>query len=578
MNGTRFGLAAVGVVALGTQGVLGQITVKDVTVEAHVAFTHQPAVLAIPGPQDWMPAGIAIADYDKDGWPDIFWASGGTVPDHLYINNHNGIFSDQAGAWGLTDIHAACGACAGDYDDDGWIDIYVTSFGNGNDNQGQVGKNRLYHNNGNGGFTNVATAAGVNFTSTVISSGYGCCWGDYDLDGDLDLAISAWFASAKGNRLYRNNGDGTFTNVTGTAVVFPNTTWGFQTSLTDMDGDGWPELLLAADFGTSRYYRNNGNGTFTDVTVASGTGKDQNGMGECVGDFNNDGRLDWYVTSIYLDTPQPASGEGNKLYINQGGHTYLETAVASGVADGGWGWGTIAVDLDQDGWLDIVEVNGRPGNDEFTGEQEYIYRNNGNGTFTEMGLAAGLTFKAEGKSIASIDYDRDGDVDFAITFNSDKAKLYRNDGATGAWLHVELDTPNNPLLAPNGFGARVTATAGGHSYVRYIDGAPSFLNTGEIAAHFGLGSATIVETLRIDWPRGYVTTLTNVAVNQFLSIQGPSLTDLSADGVTDGADLGLLLGRWGPVGVSSDRKADLNNDGVVDGADLGILLNAWGTP
>ncbi|MFO0874189.1 MAG: FG-GAP-like repeat-containing protein [Phycisphaerales bacterium] len=559
----------------------GQIMVTDRSVDTHIAFMHKPLALAIPGPQDWMPAGIAIADYNNDGWQDIFWASGGgSTPDHLFINNGDGTFVDQAAAWGLTDIHAACGACAGDYNDDGFLDIYVTSFGNGTNNQGQVGKNRLYRNNGNGTFTNVAEAAGVAFTGLTIASGYGCCFGDYDLDGDLDLAIAAWYAPAKANRLYRNNGDGTFTDVTTTALTIPPTTWGFQTRFADMDHDGWPDLLLSADFGTSRYYRNNGNGTFSDLTESSGTGQDQNGMGQCIGDFNNDGMLDWYVTSIFLDVQQPASGEGNKLYINTGSpgnHTYVETSVAAGVANGGWGWGTVAVDLDQDGWLDIVEVNGRPSNAEFTGEQEYLWHNNTDGTFTEMALPSGLTYKAEGKSLATVDFDRDGDMDFLITFNNDLVKLYRNDSNGGNWLSVALDTPNNPLLAPNGFGARVVVTAGGHDQVRVIDSAPSFLNTGEFAAHFGLGQSTTIDKIRIEWPRGYVSTLEHVDVNQFLALIGPSLADLSADGVVDGADLAMLIDRWGAVGLSADRKADVNNDGVVDGVDLGILLDAWGT-
>lgn len=553
----------------------GQVLLDDQTIDANVLFIHTPAALAIPGPQDFMPSGAAVGDFDNDGWPDLYFASGGTGPDHLFMNNGDGTFTDRAAEWGLTEVHAACGACAGDYNGDGWMDLYVTSFGNGTNNQGQIGKNRLYRNNGDGTFTNVAEEAGVNVTSTIFSSGYGCAFGDYDLDGDLDLAVSAWFGLAQGNRLFMNNGDGTFANVTGAAISFPPVTWGFQTRFADMDHDGWPDLLLSADFGTSRYYRNNGDGTFTDLTRASNTGHDQNGMGQCIGDFNNDGTFDWYVTSIYLDVQQPNSGEGNKLYMNLGDHHYDETSVASVVDDGGWGWGTVAVDLDHDGRLDIVEINGRQGSAEFTGEQEYLWLNNGDGTFTEDALSCGLTFQAEGKSLATLDYDRDGRVDFAMGFNGDANRLYRNVSNVGSWISIDLDTSNNPLLAPNGLGTRIEATVAGATQIRLMDGAPAFLNTGEFASHFGFGDATVIDEIRIEWPRGYVSTLENVPVNQFLTVSSPALADLSADGRVDGADLALLIEKWGSLGVSSDRKADLDNDGVVGSADLGMLLGAW---
>jgi len=565
-------LIAIGLPASAT---VAQVAFSDLTASSGVQFVHKPSPQSIPMPQANMVGGIAVADYNNDGWPDIFWVSGGVTPDRLFINNGDGTFNDRAALWGVDAIHGGCGACAGDYDGDGWIDIYVTSFGTGTNGQGQVGKNRLYRNNGGTGFTDVAASAGVNFTSTTLPSGFGCTFGDYDLDGDLDLAATAWYAPAKGNRLYRNNGNGTFTDVTGTAIVFPPVTWGFQSRFADMDNDGWPDLLLSADFHTSRYYRNNGNGTFADLTATNGTGQDQNGMGQCVGDFNHTGRLDWYVTSIYLDNPQPLSGEGNKLYLNQGDNQFVEAAQFCGVDDGGWGWGTVAIDFDHDTWLDIAEINGRPLNAEHSNEQIYLWMNNTDGTFTEGALAAGMTFLGEGKSLSYLDYDRDGRMDLAMTFNDSLNKLYRNSTPAGNWLHVMFDTSANPRLAPNGLNSRVEVVIDGQTRIFEVDGGPNFLGTSEICAHFGVGRATSIDELRIRWPRGYVTTLTDVAVNQHLVIDAPALCDLDADGVVGGADLSMLLARFGNLGTSSDRKADFNNDGVVDGTDLGALLSSW---
>jgi len=575
---------------------VGQVLLEDRTSASGVAFLHTPNTQMYPGFQDWMAGAVAVGDFNRDGWPDIYWSSGGgntasPIPDKLFINNGDGTFFDRAAQWGIAVVHAAMGACVGDYNNDGWPDLFVTSFGSGANNQGQVGKNRLYRNNGNSTFTEVAVEAGVNFNSATVPSGYGCSFGDYDLDGDLDLMVCAWIVSAQGNRLFRNNGDGTFTDVTGSAVVFPPVLYGFQSAFTDMDGDGWPELLVAADFFTSRYYLNNGDGSFTDITAASGTGLDENGMGQCVGDFNRDGRLDWYVTSIFQDVPTPLSGRGNKLYLNQGGvgtHLYTEVAEALGVDDGGWGWGTSTVDFDHDGWLEIVAVNGRPGSPEFSGEPEFLFQSVDGGGFVNIAATAGMLSSLEAKASLTLDYDGDGWMDLVIGNNGNFTgvsspgalnKLFRNNShsaSTGRWLHLTFETTHNPRIAPMGFGSRVTAKVGGVEFVRFVDSAPSFLGTSEICAHFGLGSAPMVDELRIDWPRGYVTILHDVPTNQRLVISAPALCDLNSDGAVNAADLGLLLASWGPLGTSSIRRADFDNDGEVGGPDLGALLGAWG--
>lgn len=563
-----------------------QLAFTDQTVAASLNVVHQPSITCI-GPNYHFTGGMAAADFNNDGWQDVFWIGGGLTPDRLFINDGDGTFTDQAAAWGIAVSHGGVGASAADYDQDGFVDLYVTSYGNPFQ-EGQPGKHKLYHNNGNGAFTDVAVAAGVNFSSPTSPAGHGSGWGDYDLDGDLDLCVGSWMQNSNGNVLYRNNGDGTFTNVTSAAVgtAFVNV-WGFQPSFVDMNGDLYPELLLAADFETSRYLVNNGDGTFTDMTVASGTGLDDEGMGQAVADVNNDGLFDWYVTSVYQDMPQRGDYIGNTLYINLGNDLYDEVAMAVGVADGGWGWGTVAADFDHDGWLDLAEVNGRPGGGEWTNEQEYLYYNNGDGTFTEIAQAAGFTLASQGTALLAFDADHDGDKDLAAFVNhccppgpswSDgQFRYYRNDTPDpGNWLYVTLDASTNPLLPPNGFGSKLTAVVGDTEYHRFMDGGPSYLATSESNVHFGLGTAQTIDQVRVTWSRGYVTVLSNVAVNQYLTVTAPALADLNANGVVNASDLALLLGRWGPVTDSSDLIADINNNGVVNASDLALLLGSWG--
>lgn len=558
-------------------GAAAQIIFTDVTAAAGLTTTYAPSAPMIPGVDEWMLGGVAVADFNNDGWPDIFVMMSGGGPDRLFINNGNGTFTNQAVAWGVAAVHGGGAVCAGDYNGDGWIDLFVASFGSAMNNQGEIGKHRLYRNNGNGTFTEVAVEAGVNLTSTLGPSGNGCCFGDYDLDGRLDLAVAGWKSSAQGNRLFRNIDGQSFTNVTGTAITFPPTTWGFTPAFADMDDDGFPELLLAADFKTSRYYINNGHGGFTDATLQSGTGLDAHGMGQCVGDFNNDGRLDWYVTSIYIEGASPSFYNGNTLYMQTGTpHQYIEVAKLAGVDNGGWGWGSVAIDVDNDGWLDLMEVNGRPAG-EWANVRQYLWRNNGDGTFTEV-LQQGWGFHVgEGRAVAMLDYDRDGDMDLVMVINNGPLKLYRNDSVNGHnWLQLAFDTTGNPRVPPFGRGARVKARIGETTLLRVLDGGHGYGSSSEDIVHFGLGTATVIDELTIELPPGYVLTLTNVAVNQRLLIEAPSITDLNGDGVVDGADLGSLLGVWGPVSGKAGRVADFNRDGVVDGGDLGTMLGQWG--
>jgi hypothetical protein len=558
-----------------------QITLTNWTNQAGLAATHVPNAAGIPGTQDYQVGGAAVGDFNGDGCMDIFWTGGGGTADKLFINNCDGTgtFTDQAAAWGVNALHTGNGVAVGDYNRDGRADMYVTSFGLPGSGGAAPGSHRLYRNDG-GQFTEVAAAAGVNFScpaATGNAAGYGACFGDYDLDGWLDLCVTSWWGGEAGNRLYHNNGDGSFTDVTESALgAGVHAAWGFQPAFVDMDGDRYPELLIAADFETSRYFLNNRNGTFTDITAISGTGLDDNGMGQAVADFNRDAKLDWYVTSIHTVSPQKGDNIGNMLYLQLAANSFFEISDIAGVNDGGWGWGTIGVDLDQDTWPDLVEVNGRPAG-EWLNEREYLWRNNGNAIFTEIAVASGFNLVVEGRGLAYLDADEDGDLDFFVTVNAGPLSYFRNDTSGGHWLRIRLQTANNPLLAPDGFGTRVEVQVGGVTQVNYMSGSPSYLATSETAVHFGLGGATNVNQLRVKWATGHVTVLNDVAADQQLLITAPAPGDLDADGVVGINDFLALLQAWGPCpGGGQPCLPDLNGDGVVGISDFLTLLQNWG--
>lgn len=506
----RFAIVLLVAFAAAGTGVLAQAAFSDQTYNAELY--HFTGVYLDTASGAFYPGG-SVGDFNRDGWPDLFLLGGGNLEDGLYINDGDGTFTDEAQAWGLGGEHRGRGTTVGDFNADGWPDIFVTSGGDLTAPD-RVGQHRLYRNNGNGTFTDIAVSAGVNMASPTNRTASGAAFGDYDLDGDLDLFVCTW-EGFDGNRLYRNNGDETFTDVTVAAGIVQDF-WGFSPRFVDMNGDRYPELLIAADFVTSRYFVNDGDGTFTDESALSGTGVETNGMGQTVADFNRDGLPDWFVTSIYEVGSAVA---GNFLYVNQGDDQYTYLPETDPSRDGGWGWGTEAVDFDHDGFVDIAETNGWR-NPQFESVSSMLYRNNGDMTFTEVHESVGIDHVTQGRTVLTLDYDRDGDMDLVFTSLDNDVALYRNDltGPETHWIEIMLDTSGHPGLAPDGYGAKVVVTAGGVTQSWWISGGTSYLGRSQPVAHFGLGSATTVDSLTVEWPDGTTTVQTAVAADQILTI------------------------------------------------------------
>lgn len=542
------------------------LSFSDQTASSLIDARYETPTAGISFPQ-FMVAGGAVGDFDRDGDPDVFILSGGHAPDRLYINNGDGTFTDRAAEWGVDLAHLGGGASVADYDNDGDLDLYVTSFG---PESGFLESDRhlLYRNNGNNTFTDVALEAGVRMSAPSDPDGFSSTWGDYDMDGDLDLCVGGWMDENEGDRLFRNNGPEsgyTFTDVTDELTNLSSIpVFGFSPTFQDTNDDGYPELLVAADFITSQYLRNDAGTGFTNVTAASGTGLDENGMGATTGDFNNDGLVDWYVTAIW-------SMGGNKLYMNQGDHVFEEVSVDAGVNQGGWGWGAAAVDIDNDADLDILETNGW----NLIDDPSFLFLNNLDGTFTESAVALGMNHVTQGRSILLLDHDDDGDVDVLFLSHLDDAYLFRNDLTkdTGAgWLRVRLDNCGSAQLTPDGVGAKLELTSGSVTQHRWITAAPSYVGQGEMVAHFGVDDASAIDELRVTWPNGYSRVLTDLDVNQSMVITS-NRADVSAPwGVLDMTDVTAFLDAW----VHQREEADLGPpSGGFDYSDIMAYLVAF---
>jgi enediyne biosynthesis protein E4 len=517
-------------------------------------------------------SGVAFFDYDNDGWQDIYLTNGERMPgeepypdgktpiQHLLKNNRDGTFSDVTEKSGLGITCWGTGVCVGDYDNDGWDDLFC----------GHWGHNILWHNNGDGTFTDVTKKAGL--WKDEIRWGSGCTWIDYNRDGWLDLFVCNYivldlekvpvpgqtgYCQWKGipvmcgprglpggtNLFYHNNGDGTFTDISEKAgVTKPGPRYSITAVAYDFDDDGWPDLYVAVDSEPSIFFQNNHDGTFTDNAVMAGNaynedGQEQAGMGIGVGDYDCDGHLDIFKTNFSDDTPD--------LYHNNGDGTFTDVTFVAGVGVNTQyvNWGAGFMDYDNDGWTDIFHVTGHvyPEIVDYHLDAQFrtpriVYRNLGNGKFKDvskmMGPGVSETFSSRGCAFG--DYDNDGDIDVLVLNMNDPPSLLRNDGGNKKnWITIKLV---GTKINRTAVGTRVRVTTGKHSQIDEVHTGTSVMSQSDLRLHFGVGEAKTIDLIEVFWPRlgpdpkgppskkpeviyGSIERFKDVEVNQFITIK-----------------------------------------------------------
>ena len=482
-------------------------------------------------------SGVAAGDYDLDGDTDLFITRGDIGPNLLYRNNGQGVFFDVAAAAGLaftatpTENYRHSGPTFADMDGDGDLDLFIGGL--------FTDPSFIFANNGDGTFSDVTARSGID--GLEARNNISAAFGDYDLDGDLDMFVAHWgtdgdpFIPRDTQHLWRNDTvpggpirftsrsveagiSATILNPIGAAAGGSGTLLGMDHTFTPtfarVNDDLYPDILSVADYGSTRLFLNNGDGTFHDATDRSII-TDEFGMGSALGDYDHDGDLDWFVSSIY---DPGVSATGNRLYRNDG-ETFTDVTHSAGVRAGGWGWGACFAELDNDGNIDLYLTNGWTGGFERDVSVAYISR--GDGTFAESGSQLGLADTEQGRGVVCADFDNDGDIDILQLLRGSPygATYWRNDRSSGNYLAVKLvgRSPNTPAA-----GARIYASIGGRTQMREISVGSNFVSQNPTVKHFGLGRETQVDELRVEWPDGEETVLRNVAAGQKIRIPQPA--------------------------------------------------------
>jgi enediyne biosynthesis protein E4 len=539
---------------------LGYI-LQDVAREAHLDFlqvcggdTSKKYILETTG------SGVAFIDYDNDGWLDIFLVNGSRLDDsttknaptnQLFRNNRDGTFTDVTARAGLTRSGWGQGVCVGDYDNDGYDDIFVTFFG----------EDVLYHNNGDGTFTEVSHKAGVAGDGSRWSTG--CAFLDYDRDGKLDLFVTHYvnfsLANAKDpgsnpyciyrslavncgprglngetSTLYRNNGDGTFTDVSAhSGILKPSGYFGLGVLVADFDNDGWPDIYVASDSTPSLLFMNNHDGTFREEATLRGVafseeGMEQAGMGVSAADYDHDGWLDILKTNFSDEVVNLYHNDGNALFTNVSEAAKVNTQTHF------VGWGCGFFDPDNDGFADLLYVNGhvypeleRIHSDTTYREPRVLYRNLGGGKFEDVSKLAGSAIEtlSTGRGCAFGDFNNDGCVGVVINNQNATPSLIQVSRQNhNHWINIKLTgTQSNR----NAIGARLRCVAGTLSQIDEVRSGGSYLSQNDLRIHFGIAEHTTIDLLEIRWPSGSVDRLRNIPADQFVGVEeGGRLTTL----------------------------------------------------
>jgi hypothetical protein len=523
------------------------VAFRDVTQQAGIHFVHNNGAFGKKFLPETLGSGVAFIDYDNDGWPDIFLVNGMDWPGHaqkhttpkLYHNNHDGTFTDVTQKAGLGVELFGMGVAVGDYDNDGYDDLFVTAYG----------QNHLFHNNGNGTFTDVTQKAGLNGIKEFSTS---AAWVDYDKDGRLDLVVGNYVQwsqetdlyctldgkrksyctpeSYKGAsvRLWHNRGDGTFEDATKKAGLSDPTSKTMGVAILDFDNDGWPDLLLSNDTQPNKLYRNNGNGTFSEKAVVAGIafsedGVARAGMGVDAADYDRSGSPSILITNF--------SNQMLSLYHNEGKGLFVDEAPRSEIGHASLltlGFGCFFFDYDLDGWPDIFIANGHIDSDIQRVQPNvkyamppHLFRNLGKGNFEEVTKSAGAVFAAPrvGRGAAYADFDNDGRLDLLLSTNGGPVYLFHNEPADAAKINKGLRIKLNGTKSNrDGIGATVNVTSAGESQTQMLRSGSSYLSASELVLTFGLGQHLKAEAVEIRWPSGQVDHLANVDAGQTVTV------------------------------------------------------------